>query len=251
MLSAEQLPPATEIPEMIPLEHNPPTIILTPARLRLDTRLAIHGAIQAIRCAITHNARASVGLHNAPATFVSGELRLGAVAAKAAQRKLTKALDMLREPNIPHPGIRPGCRELPIYPKPRDQNEFHAWIPITYYSLFLSPILQDGRLLATIPQRLMPLEAPEIKGLIVFGAELKGTGTRFFGAWTEWGGTFIGWMRIRPNLAGEEQNSVFGIGEVLGRPVFGTEDCPSLTLHDALDFFQRALQEAAEDLGVA
>jgi len=181
---------------------------------------------------------------------VSGELRLGAVAAKAAQKKLRKALDLLREPYVPHPGIRPGCRELPRYPKPKDQKEFNAWIPIAYYMLFLSPILQDGRMLARLPERLVPAEAPTVKGLVVFGAELKGTGTRYFAAWTEWGGTFIGWMRTRPNLAAEEQDTVYAIGEVLGRPVFGTEDHPSSTLHDALDFFERALQQAAEDLGV-
>jgi len=177
MLSAEQLPPATEIPEMLPIEHHPPTICPSPARRRLDTRLAIHGAIQAIRCAIRHNARAFVGLNTAPATFVSGELRLGAVAAKAAQKKLRKALDLLREPNIPHPGIRPGCRELPKYPKPQTQTEFNSWIPQAYYRLFLSPILQDGRMLARLPERLVPVEAPKVKGLVVFGAELKGTGT--------------------------------------------------------------------------
>ena len=250
MLTAEPLEPATEIPEMIPIEHNPPTICLSPARRRLDTRLAIHGAVQAIRLALQHNARACVGLNMAPATFVSGELRRGAVAAKAAQKKLRKALDLLREQNIPHPGITPGCRELPRYPKPRDQKEFNAWIPITYYRLFLSPILQDGRLLATIPERLVPVEAPVIKGLVVYGAELKGTGTRYFAAWTEWGGTFIGWMRTRPNLAGGEQNSVHAIGEVLGRSVFGPENCSSTTHHDALDFFRRALQQAADDMGV-
>jgi len=221
-----------------------------PARRRLDTRLAIHGAVQAIRCAIRHNARAYVGLNNAPATFVSGELRLGAVMAKAAQKKLRKALDLLKEPYVPHPGIRPGCRELPRYPKPKDQNEFHAWLPITCYSLFLSPILQDGRLLASIPQRLVLVEAPKIKGLVVFGAELKGTGTRFFGAWTEWCATFIGWMRTRPSLAAEDPDSVYAIGEVLARPVFTLEDRHSASMHDALELFRRALQQAAEDLGV-
>jgi len=105
-------------------------------------------------------------------------------------------------------------------------------------------------MLARLPERLVPAEAPTVKGLVVFGAELKGTGTRYFAAWTEWGGTFIGWMRTRPNLAAEEQDTVYAIGEVLGRPVFGTEDHPSSTLHDALDFFERALQQAAEDLGV-
>ena len=54
-----------------------------PARHRLDTRLAIHSAIQAIRLALHHNARAHVGLNTAPATFVSGELRLGAICLSA------------------------------------------------------------------------------------------------------------------------------------------------------------------------
>jgi len=113
----------------------------------------------------------------------------------------------------------------------------------------MSPILKDGRLLATIPQRLVPVEAPKIKGLVVFGAELKGTGTHFFGAWTEWGGTFIGWMRTRPNLAGDTPDSIHAIGEVLGRSVFRPEECSSCALHDALESFRRAIQQAAEDLG--
>jgi hypothetical protein len=140
---------------------------------------------------------------------------------------------------------------LPIYPKPKDQNEFHAFVSSAYNKLFLSPILQDGRLLATIPQRLRPVEAPKIQGLAVYGAELKGTGTRFFGAWTEWGGTFIGWMRTRPNLAGETPDSVHAIGEVLGRPIFHPGHGAAIALHDALELFGRALFEAAKDLGVA
>ena len=90
-----------------------------------------------------------------------------------------------------------------------------------------------------------------VKGLVVYGAELKGTGTRYFAAWTEWGGTFIGWMRTRPNLAGGEQNSVHAIGEVLGRSVFRPEESAPCVLHDALELLRRALQQAAEDLGVA
>jgi len=250
MLSAEPLEPATEYPETIPIEPEPPTIVLSPARRRLDTRLAIHGAVQAIRLALQHNARAYVGLNRAPATFISGELKLGAVAAKTAQRKLRKALDLLREPYVLHPGIRPGCRYLPRYPKPKDQKEFNAWIPTTYYQLFLSSILQDGRMLAHLPERLVPVEAPKVKGLVVYGAELKGTGTRYFAAWTEWGGTFIGWMRTRPNLAGGEQDSVHAIGEVLARSIYQSNDCASTTLVDALETFQRALQVAATDMGV-
>ena len=132
----------------------------------------------------------------------------------------------------------------------KDQKEFNSWIPLTYYQLFLSPILQDGRMLARLPERLVPVEAPTVKGLVVYGAELKGTGTKYYGAWTEWGGTFIGWMRTRPNLAGEAPDAISATGEVLGRPVFTQEDSNTGALHDALESFRRALQEAAEDLGV-
>jgi len=82
---------------------NPPASNFRPSSARLSTRQPLHGAIQSIRLALHHNARASLGLNTAPATYVSGELRLGAAAAKAAQRKLRKALDLLREPYIPHP----------------------------------------------------------------------------------------------------------------------------------------------------
>jgi hypothetical protein len=105
-------------------------------------------------------------------------------------------------------------------------------------------------MLAHLPERLVPVEAPKVKGLVIFGAELKGTGTRYFAAWTEWGGTFIGWMRTRPNLAGNEPNAVHAIGEVLARSIYGAHDCASSTLVDALDSFRRALQEAATDMGV-
>ena len=251
MLSAEPLEPASEYPTVVPIEPDPPFSSLSPARRAFNARIMVHGAVKAMRMALQHNARAYVGLNKASATYVAQQLRLGAVASRGAKRLLEEALELLQVQEPPHPGIRPGCQLLPRYPKPRDQKEFDAWIPIAYYRLFLSPILQDGRMLATIPERLVPVEAPKVKGLVVFGAELKGTGTRYFAAWTEWGGTFIGWMRTRPNLAGGEQNSVHAIGEVLGRSVFKAEDCSSSTVHDALEFFQQALQHAANDLGVA
>ena len=105
-------------------------------------------------------------------------------------------------------------------------------------------------MLAGIPERLIPVDAPKIQGLVVFGAELKGAGTRYYGAWTEWGGTFIGWMRTRPNLAGGEQDSVHAIGEVFGRAVFGAGDEPRASMPDAINSFYRALLEAGNDLGV-
>jgi hypothetical protein len=250
MLSAEPLEPATEYPTVVPIDPAPSVSGLSPARKTINAKILVHGAVRTIRLSLQHNARAYVGLNRAPATYVARQLRLGAIASREARRMLEEALELLRPDIPPHPGIRPGCHFLPRYPKPRDQREFNSWIPMVYYRLFLSPILRDGRMLAGIPERLVPVEAPRIKGLVIFGAELKGAGTRYYGAWTEWGGTFIGWMRTRPNFAGGEQDSIHAIGEVLGRAVFGAGDEPRNSLQDVTNSFQRALMEAADDLGV-
>jgi hypothetical protein len=53
-------------------------------------------------------------------------LRLGAVATKEAKRLLEEALELMQPENVPHPGIRPGCRFLPRYSKPRNQEGFHS-----------------------------------------------------------------------------------------------------------------------------
>jgi len=63
-------------------------------------------------------------------------------------------------------------------------------------------------------------------------------------------GIFVGWMRTRPNLAGLEQEAVYAIGKILGRPIFHPEHGSSLALHDALELFRRALQQATEDMGL-
>jgi len=250
MLSRNPIEPASEYPTAIRIEPDEPFSGLSPARRAFNARIMVHGAVKAMRTSLQHNARAYVGLNKVPATYVASQLRFGAAASRAAKRMLEEAMELLRPEIPPHPGIWPGCHFLPRYPKPRNQKEFNAWIPMTYYRLFLSPILQDGRMLASIPERLVPVEAPKVKGLVVYGAELNGTGTRYFAAWTEWGGTFIGWMRTRPNLAGGEQDSVHAIGEVLARSIYGAHDCASSNQYGALDSFRRALQEAATDLGV-
>ena len=86
----------------------------------------------------------------------------------------------------------------------------------------------------------------QVRGLKVYAA--RSGNTRFYGAWVEWSGTFIGWMRIQPHIAGIESD--YAVGEILGRPVFMgiTLD---LSGHDAIDKFTHALKEAAWDLGVA
>ena len=94
----------------------------------------------------------------------------------------------------------------------------------------------------------MAIEAPAVEGLSIYGA--TNVQTRFYGAWIRRSGIFVGWMRMRPNLAGPEQDSVYAIGEVLGRQIFHSEHGVSLALLDALESFGRALLEAAQDMGL-
>jgi hypothetical protein len=120
-----------------------------------------------------------------------------------------------------------------------NQATYDGWLQHAYKHVFRCEQALSGPIIA--------IEAPEIEGLSVYGA--RNIQTRFYGAWTRRSGIFVGWMRTRPNLAGPEQEAVYAIGEVLGRSIFRPEESTSCALHDALESFQRALQEATEDLG--
>ena len=121
--------------------------------------------------------------------------------------------------------------------RPANQAAFHEWVLAVYWRVFHSETRPDGPML--------PLETPAVRGLTIYG--VKCGETRFFGAWIERSGVFIGWMRIQPHIAGIESD--YAVGEVLGRPVFMgiTLD---LSGHDAVEKFTQSLKEAAWDLGV-
>jgi hypothetical protein len=147
-----------------------------------------------------------------------------------------------------HPQTTPSHHNsprLPIsprihHPNPSNQADFHEWLPHASKWVFRCEQALTGPIKA--------IEAPELEGLSVYGAR---TGqTMFYGAWIRRSGIFVGWMRTRPNLAGDSPDAVHAIGEVLGRSIFRPEESTSCALHDALDFFHRALQKAAQDLGV-
>jgi hypothetical protein len=95
----------------------------------------------------------------------------------------------------------------------------------------------------------MAIEAPAVRGLSIYGA--RNGQMRFYGAWTERSGIFVGWMRKKPNLAGDTPDAVHAIGEVLGRSVFRLGESASRAPDDALEIFRRAVQEAAEDMGLS
>ena len=105
---------------------------------------------------------------------------LGTDASSIARRSLAEALELLQPDPIPRAGVKPVCRFLPRYPKPRNQEAFHSWVQMTYYGLFRGLILVDGRLLSKIPEELVGLDVPKVGGLVIFGAKMKGTNMRFF-----------------------------------------------------------------------
>jgi len=121
---------------------------------------------------------------------------------------------------------------------------------MTYYRLFKCPIMPDGRMLSRIPEGLAQVQAPAVKGLVIYGAIRKASKTQFYGAWTAQCGNFIGWMRIQPHLS--EIDGEYAIGEVLGMPLFGCKDAENgLDGPRAMERFEKGLHQVAEDLGVA
>jgi len=141
-------------------------------------------------------------------------------------------------PLPPHPGPSPGCPDSLHRERPANQAAFHEWVQAVHQRVFRSETRPDGPMI--------PVEAPAVKGLTVYG--VKCGESRYFGAWIERSGVFIGWMRIQPHISGIDSD--YAVGEVLQRPVFMGISL-DLSGHDAVDRFTLALKNAAWDLGVA
>jgi hypothetical protein len=137
--------------------------------------------------------------------------------------------------NSPSLSISPRIR----HPIPSNQAAYYGWLPQAYKHVFRCEQALTGPIIS--------VEAPAVEGLSIYGA--RNSQTRFYGAWIRRSGKFVGWMRTRPNLAGEAPDDIHATGEVLGRPVFTQEESKSCALHDALESFWRALMEAAMDIG--
>jgi len=90
------------------------------------------------------------------------------------------------------------------------------------------------------------LGAPAVKGLVIYSASC-GT-LKFYTAWVESTGTFIGWMKVQPAVEGVDSD--FGVGELFGKRL-DSKISLDLSGHDAIDKFSQALKNAAWDLGVA
>ena len=159
-------------------------------------------------------------------------------AIHAATRRLAAARFLLKDPASSHPQYKSSGPDWLHRAKPENQAAFHEWACATFMRVYRLEKQPDGPML--------PIDAPDVKGLTVYAVR-SGT-IRFYGAWTELGGNFIGWMRIQPQVSGIESD--YAVGEILGRPVFAAISI-DLSGHDAVDRFTRELKEAAWDLGLA
>jgi hypothetical protein len=140
-------------------------------------------------------------------------------------------------PLPPHPGTAPGCPDQLHRERPVNQAAYHDWIQAMSRRVFRLDHMIEGPM--------VPIDAPIVKGLTVYA--VKNGNSRFFGAWIERSGVFVGWMRIQPHLAGVDSD--YAVGEVLQRPVIMGMSL-DLSGHDAIYMFTQALKEAAWDLGV-
>ena len=105
-----------------------------------------------------------------------------------------------------------------------------------------STIFQCGRL---PDSPIVTLDTPIVKGLVIYGARC-GT-VKFYAAWVEWSGIFLGWMKIQPAV--EDVDSDYATGKVLGKPLFLGISL-DISGHAAFDRFVWALKQAALELGV-
>ena len=129
-------------------------------------------------------------------------------------------------------------RPWPIPPMPYDQLDFQEWIRVAAASIFGCDGLPDWPIVT--------MDAPKVNGLMIYAAQC---GTfKFYAAWVEWSGTFIGWLKVQPAVEGVDSD--FGIGEVFGKRL-DSKISLNLKGHLAVDRFSQTLKNAAWDLGVA
>jgi hypothetical protein len=128
-------------------------------------------------------------------------------------------------------------RPWPIPPMPIDQLDFQEWIRVAVASIFGYDGLPDWPIVTS--------DAPKVEGLIIYAA-LCGT-FKFYAAWVESTGTFIGWLKIQPAVEGVDSD--FGIGEVFGKWL-DSKISMDLNGHLAVDRFVRELQMVVWAIGV-
>lgn len=120
--------------------------------------------------------------------------------------------------------------------KPANAGEFIVWAQVEYLRLFRCEVYPAG---------LKAIEAPRIKGLVVYAAE--GFGARLYAAWTG-AGKFVGWMQYHPSLSAMDHQ--FAIGVVLGEQVW-PDNHMNAVRQKPVKVWTDALRTAARILGVS
>jgi hypothetical protein len=121
---------------------------------------------------------------------------------------------------------------------PQNQIAYQEWLLTVASSIFQCNSFPDSPIFS--------LGAPAVKGLVIYAARC-GT-LKFYAAWVEWSGTFIGWLKVQPAVEGIDSD--FGVGEVFGKRL-DSKISLDLKGHLAVDRFWLALKNAAWDFGVA
>ena len=128
-------------------------------------------------------------------------------------------------------------RSWPIPPMPIDQLDFQEWLRVAAASIFGCDGLPDWPIVT--------VDAPKVNGFIIYAAQCWTF--KFYAAWVEWSGTFIGWLKVQPAVEGVESD--YGIGEVLGKPIY-SKITMDIKGHLAVDRFVRELRKVAWAIGV-
>jgi len=129
-------------------------------------------------------------------------------------------------------------RPWPTPPMPVDQLDFQEWLRDASTSIFGCDGLPDWPVIS--------LDAPKVKGIIIYAARC---GTfKFYTAWVEWSGTFIGWLKVQPAV--ERIDPDYAVGEISGRPLF-LGITLDLSGHMAIGRFVQVLKDVARDLGLS
>jgi hypothetical protein len=119
---------------------------------------------------------------------------------------------------------------------PPNQMAYQEWLLTATDTIFGCESLPDSPIFT--------LDAPAVKGLVVYGARC-GT-ARFYAAWVETTGTFIGWLKVLPAIKGVDSD--FGVGEVFGKPL-DSKISMDIKGHLAVDRFFRELGKVAWAIG--
>jgi hypothetical protein len=132
----------------------------------------------------------------------------------------------LPEPSSPWPTPR----------MPENQIVYQEWLLTAAATIFQCESLPDSPIFT--------LEAPAVKGLVVYGARC-GT-IKVYAAWVETTGTFAGWLVVRPVVGGVDSD--FGVGKVFGKPL-DSKISMDIKGHLAVDRFFRELGKMAWAIG--